>query len=99
MQIQSTTSFERELRKLARKHYPITVLTPCLAAIIKQDGPILRKIKDHALRGKWKGYREFHPARYGNYSRGFDDWIVVYCLADQRLKLILVTTGNHKILH
>ena len=38
MQIKQTKSFERELKKLVKKHFPITVLKPCLKAIVEQDG-------------------------------------------------------------
>ena len=62
MQIKQTKSFERELKKLVKKHFPITVLKPCLEAIVKQDVLVLKQIKDHALKGNWRGYREFHPA-------------------------------------
>ena len=71
MQIKQTKSFERELKKLVKKHFPITVLKPCLKAIVKQDVLVLKQIKDHALKGNWRGYREFHPARYGNYGKKF----------------------------
>ena len=37
MQIKQTKSFERELKKLVKKHFPITVLKPCLEAIVEQD--------------------------------------------------------------
>jgi mRNA interferase YafQ len=48
MQIKQTKSFERELKKLVKKHFPITVLKPCLKAIMEQDTLILKRIKDHA---------------------------------------------------
>ena len=80
MQIKQTKSFERELKKLVKKHFPITVLKPCLEAIVEQDVLVLKQIKDHALKGNWRGYREFHPARYGNYGKNYDNWIVIYQL-------------------
>ncbi len=49
MQIKQTKSFERELKKLVKKHFPITVLKPCLEAIVEQDVLVLKQIKDHAL--------------------------------------------------
>lgn len=74
------------------------MLKPCLAAILAQDPAILKRIKDHALKGKWQGYREFHPARYGSYGKQYDGWIVVYQLKHDELILLLVTTGPHEIL-
>ncbi|WP_124976399.1 type II toxin-antitoxin system RelE/ParE family toxin [Ligilactobacillus salitolerans] len=98
MKIKATKAFERELKRLNKKQYPIKVLKPCLAAIIAQDRQTLKQIKDHALQGKWHGYREFHPARYGSYGKQYDGWIVVYKLDHEELVLLLVTTGPHEIL-
>ncbi|WP_158179101.1 type II toxin-antitoxin system mRNA interferase toxin, RelE/StbE family, partial [Lactiplantibacillus plantarum] len=54
---------------------------------------------DHALKGNWRGYREFHPARYGNYGKNYDNWIVIYQLDHDELILLLVATGSHEILN
>lgn len=61
--------------------------------------PVLKQIKDHALKGNWRGYREFHPARYGNYGKNYDNWIVIYQLDHDELILLLVATGSHEILN
>ncbi|EHN58754.1 type II toxin-antitoxin system YafQ family toxin [Oenococcus kitaharae] len=98
MQIKQTPSFERQLKKLAKKHFPVSVLKACLKALAEQDQAILKRIKDHALKGKWRGYREFHPARYGSYGQIYDSWIVIYQLNDEELVLLLVATGSHEIL-
>ena len=56
-------------------------------------------MKHHQLKGKWKGYNEFHPSRIGNFNNSTcDQWIVVYSLNHNELILTLVTTGDHKIL-
>ena len=60
---------------------------------------VLKQIKDHALKGNWRGYREFHPARYGNYGKNYDNWIVIYQLDHDELILLLVATGSHEILN
>lgn len=98
MRIEKTKSFDRDIKKLAKKHFPIKIIKTCVEAIITEDDNILRKIKDHSLKGKWQGYREFHPSRAGNYGTNFDGWIVVYKIQKNRLILTLVTTGNHEIL-
>ena len=99
MKIKRTSLFERQLKRLARKHLPISVLKPCLRAIVEKDSPKLTRIKDHALKGKWKGYREFHPARYGGgHSQSLDNWIVIYRLNPDELILLLVATGSHEVL-
>lgn len=98
MKIKATKAFERELKRLHKKHFPVKVLKPCLAAILEQDPGVLKRIKDHALKGKWQGYREFHPARYGSYGKQYDGWIVVYQLDNDELILLLVATGPHEVL-
>ncbi|KRN28193.1 hypothetical protein IV38_GL001646 [Lactobacillus selangorensis] len=82
---------------MAKKHYPITILGPCVNAIVEQDAIILNKIKDHALKGEWQGYREFHPARYEAGRHSYDGWIVVYRIDKNVLVLTLVATGNHDL--
>lgn len=99
MKIKQTASFERQLKKLAKKHFPVVVLKSCLKAIIEHDDTVLKRIKDHALKGKWQGYREFHPARYGHYSKTYDGWIVIYRLEQDELILLLVATGSHGVLN
>ena len=98
MKIKRTKLFEKELKKLKKKHYPIQAIEPCLSAILNKDTNTLKKIKDHSLKGNWQGYREFHPSRYGNYDNNFDSWIVIYKLDNDELVLLLVSTGNHDIL-
>ena len=99
MQIKQTKTFERELKRLAKKHFPITILKPCLKAVVEQDVLVLKRIKDHALKGNWQGYREFHPARYKNYGKNYDNWIVIYQLDHNELVLLLIATGSHEILN
>lgn len=99
MKIKSTPSFKRELKQLAKKHYPINLLNDCLKAIANNDKPTLQKIKDHALTGKWKGYREFHPSRISSNKNQYDGWIVIYKFEENQLILVLVATGNHSILN
>ncbi len=98
MKIQSTKQFERQLKRLARKNYPIKAIKPCIHAIVEQNIEMLNRIKDHSLRGKWLGYREFHPARIKNYGRQFDGWIVIYTMNRHRVLLTLDATGGHDIL-
>lgn len=50
MKIKATKAFERELKKLKKKHFPIEILKPCVAAIVAQDQATLKRIKDHAYK-------------------------------------------------
>lgn len=51
------------------------------------DGiPLEAKYKDHALKGKWDGFRECHIQ---------PDWLLIYLVEDDILTLTLVDTGSH----
>jgi mRNA interferase YafQ len=55
---------------------PVTLLLNCQ--------PLPRQYKDHPLKGKWKGHREFHVE---------PDWLVIY--REDNQFLVLVRTGTH----
>ena len=48
--------------------------------------PLEAKYKDHALKGDWKGFREYHIQ---------PDWLLIYLVEDDVLTLTLVDTGTH----
>lgn len=48
--------------------------------------PLEAKHKDHALKGKWDGFRECHIQ---------PDWLLIYLVEDDILTLTLVDTGTH----
>lgn len=97
--IKQTSSFIRNLKRLKKKHFPIELIKGCVIAILENDEKVLTKIKDHSLKGKWQGYREFHPSRYGNYGKAFDNWIVIYKYKNDEFLFILVDVGSHEILN
>lgn len=45
-----------------------------------------KKYHDHALKGKFKGFRECHIQ---------PDWLLIYMIEDDILTLTLVDTGTH----
>jgi mRNA interferase YafQ len=96
--IRVTPEFKRQLRRLARKHYPVAVLKDCAEALISHDPIGLRRIKDHALTGRWTGYREFHPARLTSQSSQYDNWVVIYLYKGSTLTFVFVATGDHQLL-
>lgn len=96
MKVARTKIFDRNFRKLAKKNYPVDLVTDCVTAVINKDKETLIKIHDHALRGKWKGKRAFHPARLGDKGRKqYDGWVVIYEIRKKELILVLVDTDDH----
>lgn len=48
--------------------------------------PLDEKYRDHALKGKWSGFRECHIQ---------PDWLLIYFVEDAVLTLTLVDMGTH----
>lgn len=80
-----TGRFKKGL-KLAKKR---GLSIPLLEAVVERllcKIPLEAKCKDHALLGKYKGYRECHIQ---------PDWLLIYLIEDDILTLTLIDTGTH----
>lgn len=87
MKIKLTQQFERDIKKLVKKHYDLNKLETVVTLLVEQDTETLyRKYKDHALKGNWKGFRECHIEA---------DWLLIYRIHNDVCELVLVRTGNH----
>lgn len=85
LKLELTNQFKRDYYLLVRRGYDITRLEAVILLLLQQI-PLERQHRDHPLKGKWHGYRGCHVA---------DDWVVVYKIDDDRLKLMLSRTGTH----
>ena len=56
-----------------------------IITLLVSDQTLPQKNHDHALTGKWKGYRECHIT---------DDWLLVYKKREDILILALTRTGT-----
>ncbi len=62
-------------------------LKKSIHSIVNKEYDILRtKYKDHALKGKWQGFRELHIE---------GDWLLIYKIDSDCLVLTLFRTGSH----
>ena len=52
----------------------------------EEDESTLVRLRDHALKGNWKGYRELHIDA---------DWLLIYQVEREELELVLVRSGSH----
>jgi len=77
--------FKRDYDLLIRRGYDITKLDTVVLTLLRQTSLETRH-RDHPLKGKWQGYRGCHIA---------DDWVLVYKIDGDRLKLMLFRTGTH----
>jgi len=80
-----SNQFKRDYGLLVRRGYDMTKLDAVVLILLKQAPLELRHL-DHPLKGKWRGYRGCHIA---------DDWVLVYRVDGDRLRLMLSRTGAH----
>lgn len=78
--------FERDVKKLRKKHFDLVRLQDAVTALFEEDEPTLVRLRDHALKGSWKGYRELHIDA---------DWLLIYQIERDELELVLVRSGSH----
>lgn len=77
--------FKRDYDLLTRRGYNVEMLDSVILSLLKQI-PLEPRRRDHPLKGKWRGYRSCHIA---------DDWVLVYKVDGEKLKLMLSRTGTH----
>lgn len=89
MKIRVTPQCRRDLKRLKKKHYPLKEFEIVVGLIVSQDTEsLLRRYKDHALKGNLKGFREYHILH---------DWLLIYKVNRDKdiVELILTRTGTH----
>lgn len=80
-----TRKFKKSL-KLAKKRGLDLNLLEKLITSLQNNSPLEEKYRDHELRGKYKGFREYHIA---------PDWLLIYMKEEDVLVLTLIDTGTH----
>ena len=77
--------FKRNLRLARKRGLNIDLLDSVVEKLLQ--GILLEeKYRDHALVGKYQGFRECHIQ---------PDWLLIYLIEDDILTLTLVDTGTH----
>ncbi|ANZ57727.1 hypothetical protein BGL34_03950 [Fructilactobacillus lindneri] len=80
MKVKVTKQFERDLKKIKRKHFDMEKFQIAITAITKQDNNKLKQLKAHKLSGNLKEYYELHIQ---------SDWLLLYKVENHNLILIL----------
>ena len=80
-----TGKFKKGL-KMAQKRGLYIPLLESIVDNLLQGISLDEKYKDHALRGKYDGFRECHIQ---------PDWLLIYLIENDILTLTLVDTGTH----
>lgn len=87
MKIRLTPQFERDIKKLLKKHYDLNKLEAVITMLVENDSEgLFRRHKDHALKGNWIGFRECHID---------SDWLLMYRINNDVCELVLSRTGSH----
>lgn len=87
---QLSPSFERDVKRLKKKHVDTDLLKEVVLLIVQNDEASKRLLRSrhrmHALKGAWSGSLECHVANFG-------DWLLVWCVKGDTA--IFQRTGTH----
>lgn len=83
--VKPTTKFQRDLKKIQKRGYDVSLLTEVIKILVAgEDLP--EKNRDHSLGGNYVGCRECHVT---------PDWLLIYEISEETLILYLTRTGTH----
>ncbi|MCF0217264.1 MAG: type II toxin-antitoxin system YafQ family toxin [Fibrobacteraceae bacterium] len=80
-----TSAFKGDLKLLLKQHKNVNLLQDVVNTLLRGD-VLESKYRDHALVGKWQGFRECHIS---------PDWLLIYLKNENQLILTLTRTGSH----
>lgn len=83
--IRPTTRFQKDLKRVQRRGYDLSLLTDVIKKIAEGEA-LPGKNRDHCLSGDYAGCRECHIT---------PDWLLIYEVVDGDLILYLTRTGTH----
>lgn len=78
------SSFEKSLKTLRKKHYPMNKVAEVIDSLCEADGILHGRYHDYALSGNLSGYRELHIE---------PNVLLLYKLTNS--EIILVKIGTH----
>ena len=80
-----TGAFRKDLKLIQKQLKDINLLRTIINELL--TGNVLApKYRDHALTGKWSGFRECHI---------MSDWLLIYLKDDKNLIITAVRSGSH----
>lgn len=83
--LKSTAEFRKNYRTMEKRGLPMQLLDEAIKKLVMGEN-LPAKYKDHALKGKWKNFRECHIQ---------PDWLLVYQIIKDTLVLTLSRIGTH----
>ena len=84
-ELKTTSAFRKDLKKLRKRGANLSKLDFVLTKLL--NGEVLEeRFKDHALIGNYIGFRECHIE---------PDFLLIYCIDNNKLILTAVRAGSH----
>ena len=80
-----TAGFKRDLKRLAKRGKDLAKIGEVVDDL-RLRRPLASRHRDHALLGKWRGWRDCHVE---------PDWLLIYRVDEAAGELILGRTGSH----
>ena len=84
-EIKFTTTYKKSYKLMKKRGLDLSLLDEVVNQL-RQGIQLEAKYHDHALSGKFQGFRECHVK---------PDWLLVYLIENDILTLTLVDTGSH----
>lgn len=85
LKIKQTKQFKKSFKRVAKQGKDMEKLFTIVELLVKQ-AELPSSLKDHELKGRWKGIRELHIE---------PDWLLAYQVKNDELVLLLIDTGSH----
>ena len=85
LEIKTSSKFKRDLKRIMARGYSLAHMNEVISALAEKQA-LPPEYRDHALTGKWTGYRECHIQ---------PDWLLIYRVEKDELILLLVRSGTH----
>lgn len=80
-----TSQFRKDYKRMKKQGKDLSLLEGVIDLLLAED-KLPQKYRDHALSGKYAGFRECHIQ---------SDWLLMYKLDTDRLILTAIRTGSH----
>lgn len=84
-ELRFTTAYKKSYKLMKKRGLDLDLLD-AVVDTLRQGKPLEEKYRDHALTGKYVGFRECHIK---------PDWLLIYLIENDILTLTLVDTGTH----
>lgn len=85
LKIVAAKHFKKDLKLACKRGLDVQLLNQVVENLAKQEA-LPASAHDHALTGRWSGFRECHIK---------PDWLLIYRIDDGELELFLFRTGSH----